>query len=540
MEAQPTAGRRSVVIAPHAMVATSQPLAVQAGVDVMRRGGSAVDAAIAANAVLGVVEPMSCGLGGDLFVLGWDAGSGQLYGLNGSGRSPRQATRRAFRDRGLDRIPLRGPLSWSVPGCVDGWFTLHARYGRLAMPDLLAPAIAYARDGFPVSPRIAQSWKRETTLLSEDPGAARAFLPGGAAPRGGQPVTNPDLAGCLEALATEGRDTFYTGRIAEQIGAASQRLGGLLTQADLAAHRSTWVTPLRARYRGTELVELPPNTQGLAVLEMMQILEGFDLAGMGHNTVDALHHLVEAKKLAYEDRAVFCTDPDFGPPDLETLLSTERIAAQRARIRSDRALSAADGMLSHADTVYVTAVDCDRNAVSLIQSLYGPFGSGNVPGAVGFALQNRGTLFSLDPEHPNRLEPGKRPFHTIIPALLTRGGRPVFCFGVMGGDQQAQGQAQVLCNVIDFRMDPQEAGDALRFRHDGSSSPTGRPMRGTGRLALEPGVPQAVANGLRARGHEVGYRTGGFGGYQGIWIDPRSGMLHGGSEPRKDGCAIGY
>ena len=540
MEGKPGASRRSVVITPEAMVATSQPLAVQTGIDVMRRGGNAVDAAIAANAVLGVVEPMSCGLGGDLFVLGWDAASARLYGLNGSGRAPGALTRDLFAARGLDEIPSRGALSWSVPGCVDGWFALHARYGRLPMAGLLAPAITYAQAGFPVSPRIAQAWANAVDLLSEDPAAARTFLPDGSAPHAGQPVANPDLAQCLEAIALEGRDAFYTGRIAEQIDAASQRLGGFLTLSDLATHRSAWIQPMRAPYRGTELWELPPNTQGLAALEMMRILDGFDLAGMGHNSTDALHHLVEAKKLAYEDRAVFCSDEGFGAAHLEGILSEERIAAQRARIRADQALTARDGCLGHGDTVYVTAVDEERNAVSLIQSLYMPFGSGIVPGPVGFALQNRGSLFSLDPRHPNRLDPGKRPFHTIIPALLTIEGQPVFSFGVMGGDQQPQGQAQILCNLIDFRMDPQSAGDALRFRHDGSSTPTGRPMCGTGRLSLEPGIPEAVADGLRARGHDVAYRDAEFGGYQGIWIDPQTGMLHGGSEPRKDGCAAGY
>ncbi len=536
----PDGGRRSVVIAPAAMVATSQPLAVQVGVEVMRRGGNAVDAAIATNAMLGLVEPMSCGLGGDLFVLGWEAASGRRYGLNGSGRSPRTLTRPVFEERGLDEIPLRGVLSWSVPGCVDGWFTLHERYGRLPMADLLTPAIAYAQAGFPASPRIARAWQAAADLLAADPGARRTFLPGGTVPRRGDRVTNPDLAQSLEALALEGRDAFYTGRIAEQIDAASRRLGGFLTLADLAAHRSTWVEPVSVPYRGTEVWELPPNTQGLAALEMMGLLEGFALASMGHNSVDALHVLVEAKKLAYEDRAAFCADPDFSPVRLAEILSEERMRALRARIRTDRALSTADGTRGHGNTVYLTVVDEDRNVVSLIQSLYMGFGSGIVPGAVGFAMQNRGALFSLDPGHANRLEPNKRPFHTIIPGLLTVKGRPAFSFGVMGGDQQPQGQAQVLCNLIDFGMDAQQAGDALRFRHEGSSTPTGHPMRGTGRLYFEPGIPEAVADGLRQRGHKVAYREDGFGGYQGIWIDPETGMLHGGSEPRKDGCAIGY
>jgi len=537
------AGRRSVVIAPTAMVATSQPLATQLGIDILKRGGSAVDAAIAVNAMLGLVEPMSCGLGGDLFAIVWDAGADALFGLNGSGRSPYALTRDIFAAKGLAKIPLRGPLSWSVPGCVDGWFTLHDRFGRLPLPDLLAPTIDYAARGFPVSPVIATIWQESTDLLSADPGAAATYLSNGRAPACGEDFCNPDLARMLRLIAEGGKEAFYRSEIAEEIVAVSQKLEGYFTLRDCADHTSTWVEPVCVPYRGYDVWELPPNTQGIAVLEMLHILEGFELEKLGHNSVETLHLLIEAKKLAYEDRARFYADPAFTEAPLDLLLSEEHADAQRRRIDPNRAaleFLPEDPRLRRGDTVYSTVVDGDRNAVSLIQSIYYEFGSGIVPPGLGFALQNRGALFSLDPEHPNRLEPHKRPFHTIIPGFVTKDGQPVFSFGVMGGDQQPQGQVQVLVNRIDFGMDAQAAGDALRFSHDGSSTPIGDVMRDSGIVYLEPGIPEAIAEGLRQKGHRVEYREGGFGGYQGIWIDPETNMLHGGSESRKDGCAIGY
>ena len=535
--------RRSMVLGSKGMVATSQPLAVQVGIDTLKRGGNAIDAAIAVNATLGVVEPMSCGLGGDLFAIVWDAKSERLYGLNGSGRSPYSLTREAFAKRELDRIPLRGVLPWSVPGCVDGWYKLNERFGRLSIARIIAPAIAYAEKGFPVSPRIARSWARATDLLKEDPSSAETFLPRGKAPAVGDIFSNPDLARSLRAIARSGQDAFYRGEIAEKIVATSERLGGYLSMRDLADHESTWVEPISAPYRDYDVWELPPNTQGLAVLQMLRILDGFDLAGMEHNSAEYLHHLVEAKKLAYEDRARAYADPNFYDPPIEHLLSDDYTQRQRMRIDPEHAsqeLPLEDGVLHNGDTVYLTVVDGKRNAVSFIQSNYYGFGSGIVPSGVGFVIQDRGALFDLDPHTANRLEPHKRPFHTIIPGFVTQHGRPVFSFGVMGGDQQPQGQVQVLCNVIDFGMDVQQAGDALRFRHDGSSSPVGDVMHDGGILYLEPGIPEAVADGLRARGHNVAYKEGGYGGYQGIWIDQKRNALHGGSESRTDGCACGY
>ena len=535
--------RRSMVLASEGMVATSQPLAVQVGIDVLKHGGNAIDAAIAVNAMLSVVEPMSCGLGGDLFAIVWDAKTQSLYGLNGSGRSPYSLTPDTFAEKGLERIPLRGVLPWSVPGCVDGWYALNERFGRLSIAELLAPAIHYAEGGFPVSPTIAGAWARSADLLQKDTGAAQTFLPDGKAPAVGDIFSNPDLARSLHAVASNGRAAFYLGEIAEKIIAASDRLGGYLSMRDLAEHKSTWVEPISAKYRGYDVWELPPNTQGLTVLQMLRILDGFDLVGMGHNSADYLHHLVEAKKLAYEDRARSYADPDFYDPPIDLLLSDDYVSKQRGRIDphlAARSIPVDPNPLRNGDTVYLTVVDKERNAVSFIQSNYHGFGSGIVPPGVGFVIQNRGALFSLDPHSANRLEPHKHPFHTIIPGFVTRDGKPAFSFGVMGGDQQPQGQVQVLCNVIDFGMDVQQAGDALRFRHDGSSSPTGDVMTDGGEVYLEPGIPEEVADDLRARGHSVSYRKGGYGGYQGIWIDQEKGALHGGSESRTDGCASGY
>lgn len=525
------------------MAATSQPLATAAAVEIMRRGGTAIDAAICANAVLSVVEPMSCGIGGDLFAIVWDAEPACLHGFNGSGRAPSGLTRELFATRGMQRIPDYGPLSWSVPGCVDGWFSLHERFGRLDMTALLAPAIGYARDGFPVSPVIAQAWDASTERLRGDDGAAHTFLPRGRAPRSGELFRNPALAEVLERIAVDGRDGFYGGLTARQIDAYARSVGAVLREHDLADHRSDWVDPVSVDYRGHQVWELPPNTQGIAVLEMLQVLSGFDLQSLGHNTDTYVHVLTEAKKLAYEDRACFYADMEAADLPIKSLLSSEYAHLQRERIDPDRAAvrySIVESSLFSADTVYLSTVDEEGNAVSLIQSIFHAFGSGNVAAELGFALQNRGSLFSLDETHANRLEPGKRPFHTIIPGFVTREGRPVFCFGVMGGDMQPQGQVQVLLNLLEFGMDPQQAGDALRFRHEGSSTPVGDRMEDGGEVLLEPGFPGSVIHGLERRGHRVRVQGGGYGGYQGIWIDPNTAVRIGGSEPRKDGCAVGY
>ncbi|GIX04401.1 MAG: gamma-glutamyltranspeptidase [Planctomycetaceae bacterium] len=534
---------RSVVMARHGMVATSHPWAAQVGLDVLRRGGHAVDAAIAVNAMLGVVEPMSCGIGGDLFAIVYDARSQQVYGLNASGRSPRRLTREEVRRRGYAEIPETGPLSWSVPGCVDGWQQLLTRFGSRSLKELLAPAIATAEEGFPVSEIIASHWQQAEDDLRAWPDSARVFLPGGRAPRAGDVVRLPELAASYRLIAEHGPDVFYRGELARQIVEFSQQHGGYFDLEDFAQHHADWVLPLSINYRGYDVWELPPNTQGLAALQMLNILEGYDLRGWGPFSPDYLHVWIEAKKLAFADRARYYADPAFATLPLDFLLSKEYAAERRKKIDwQQAAVEVEPGRLPRpADTVYLTVVDAERNCCSLIQSIYYSFGSQVVPGRVGFALQNRGTLFAMDDEHPNRLEPGKRPFHTIIPALVTRDRRPVFCFGVMGGDMQAQGHVQVLVNLIDFGMNPQAAGDAPRIRHDGSASPTGSPSAaGGGTVWVESGMPPHVLEALARRGHRVQVGRSGFGGYQGIWIDWEHGVLHGASDPRKDGCAVGY
>jgi gamma-glutamyltranspeptidase/glutathione hydrolase len=526
------------------MVAASHPLAAQVGLDVLKKGGNAVDAAIATNAALGLMEPMMCGIGGDLFALVWDAKGRQLYGLNASGRSPYQASRAFFAARGLEEIPEDGPLSWSVPGCVDGWEELRQRFGTMTLAQLLEPSIRYAGEGFPVSEVIAGSWQASLDKLRRHPDAARTYLPGGLAPRAGDVFKNPALARSYRALAEHGRDAFYKGRLARDIVAFSEKNGGLFALKDFADHTSTWVDPVATNYRGYDVWELPPPGQGIVVLEMLNLLEGYDLKALGPRSPDYWHLLVEAKKLAYADRARFYSDPDFGKVPTAALISKAYAERRRKLIDPAKAatrVEAGDPKLGRGETVYLCAVDKDRNCVSLIQSVYLGFGSGLVPGDLGFALQNRGTLFALDARHANRLEPHKRPFHTIIPALVTREGKPWLVFGVMGGDMQPQGQVQVLCNLIDFGMNVQEAGEAPRVEHLGSATPTGQPgAAGGGVVAAERGIPGKVVKVLGRRGHRVKRVQTNGGGYQAIRIDPRTGMLHGGSEPRKDGCAVGY
>jgi gamma-glutamyltranspeptidase/glutathione hydrolase len=532
---------RSAVLARHGMAATSQPLATAAAIKVLQQGGNAVDAAIAANAVLGVVEPMSCGIGGDLFAIVWDARSQKLYGLNASGRAPYSATREAFAARGLKEIPTYGPLSWSVPGCVDGWEELRRRFGSRPLAELLAPAIAYAEEGFPVSEIIADDWHKAAPELAPIPTSAACFLPGGVAPYTGAIFRNPDLARSLRTIAQGGRDAFYRGAIAQAIVAYSEQAGGLFSLRDFTEHTSTWVEPVTTNYRGYDVWELPPNGQGIAVLQMLNLLEPYDLRSMGPQSAQALHLLIEAKKLAYEDRARYYHDPDFGTVPVARLISKEYAAARRPLIDPERANPRPEpGSPGEADTIYLTVVDKDFNAVSLIQSNFMGFGSYHVPGNLGFPLQNRGCLFALDPHHANRLEPHKRPFHTIIPGFVTRGGKPWLSFGLMGGDMQAQGHAQVLTNMIDFGMDVQEAGDAPRFRHYGSSEPTGTRAVDGGTVVLESGIGPEVRRALEARGHHLAEVRGGYGGYQAIRIDTERGVLIGGSDPRKDGAAIGY
>jgi gamma-glutamyltranspeptidase / glutathione hydrolase len=533
---------RSMIVAEHGIVATSQPLAAQAGLDVLKRGGNAADAAVAAGAVMGVVEPMSCGIGGDLFVIYWDDKTKKLYGLNASGRSPYQLTRDVFAKQGLDQIPDEGPLSWSVPGCVSGWNDLLARFGTRPLGELLEPAIGYAEHGFPVSEIIAADWKLAEPELLHIPTSAACFLPGGHAPGPGTIFRNPGLAKSLRLIAKGGRDAYYRGPLAEAIVAYSQSVGGLFSSADFADHTSTWVDPVSVNYRGYDVWELPPNGQGIAALQMLNLLEGYDLKRMGFGSADALHLMIEAKKLAYEDRARYYTDMEKAQVPVKELISKGYAAKRRVIMNPSRANQApAPGDPLQADTIYLTVVDKDFNCVSLIQSNFHGFGSYHVPGDLGFPLQNRGCLFALDESHANRLEPRKRPFHTIIPGFVTKDGRPWLSFGLMGGDMQAQGHAQVICNLIDFGMDVQEAGDAPRFRHFGSSEPTGQPAQGGGSVELESGIGANVRDGLIARGHKLVKTTpGGFGGYQAIRIDLEHHVLIGGSDPRKDGAAMGY
>jgi gamma-glutamyltranspeptidase/glutathione hydrolase len=535
---------RSVVMAPHGMVATSHPLAAQVGLDILKKGGNAVDAAIATNAAMGLMEPMSCGIGGDLYAIVWDAKTQKLYGLNASGRSPYRATREWFAEKGLDEIPATGPLSWSVPGCVDGWEELRRRFGTMALDQLLEPSIRYAEEGFPVCEVIAGYWRRAEAILRLSPDAARTYLPSGRAPGAGEVFKNPNLGRSYRDIAQFGRDGFYKGRIAQAIVSFSDQSGGLLTQKDFTDHTSTWVEPVSTNYRGYEVWELPPPGQGIAVLQMLNVLSAFDLKAMGPESADYWHLFVEAKKLAYADRARVYADPAFANVPVAELISMPYAEQRRKLIDPKKAranVEPGDPKLGKSDTIYLCVVDKERNCVSLIQSNYFGFGSGLVPGDLGFALQNRGTLFALDPDHPNRLEPHKRPFHTIIPAMVTKANKPWFVFGVMGGDMQPQGQVQVLCNLIDFGMNVQEAGEAPRVEHLGSATPTGRRMAaGGGTVVAERGIPEAVVEELTRRGHHIAWTKTNGGGYQGILIDPKTGVLHGGSEARKDGCAVGY
>jgi gamma-glutamyltranspeptidase / glutathione hydrolase len=531
---------RSVVFGRRGMVATSQPLATEIGLAMLKRGGSAVDAAIAANAALGLMEPTGCGIGGDLFAIVWDAGRRTLAGLNASGRSPLGLTAEHFERSGLTRVPERGALAVSVPGAVDGWFELHARSGRLPFAELLGPSIDYARAGFPVSPVIADAWAAGAQALKGLPGFAEVFLPQGAPPAAGDTFRNPGLATAYEQLAQDGRDAFYAGPIAAAIERCVTGAGGYLRAADLAAHRSDWVEPVSTTYRGWRIVELPPNGQGIAVLEMLNILEGYDLAALGFGTAEHLHLLIEAKKIAFEDRGRWYADPEFADVPVAELISKDYAARRRAEIDLARA-APSYGAAGEGDTIYLAAADGDGNMVSLIQSNYMGFGAGVVPAEYGFGLQNRGTSFALAAGHPNAYRAGKRPFHTIIPGFAISDRSSLLAFGVMGAAMQPQGHVQVLTNLIDFGMHVQAAGDAPRVRHDGSTEPTGGPvMADGGTVSLESGFSAATIAGLVERGHRIVPGSGGFGGYQAILRDAERAVYAGASESRKDGYAAGY
>jgi len=536
-----TFATRSEVIAKHGMAATSQPLATQVALDILKNGGNAIDAAIAANATLGLMEPTGNGIGGDLFAIVWDAKSQKLYGLNASGRSPKSLSLDYFLENGYEKIPAFGPLPVSAPGCVDGWFELHKKFGSLEMTEILKPAINYAREGFPVSELIAFYWDGNARRLEKYPGFKEVYMPNGKAPQKGEIFKNPYLANTLERIAKEGRDVFYKGDMAKEIAKYMKEQGGFLSYEDLASHKSEWVEPISTNYRGYDIWELPPNGQGTAALQILNILEGYDIASMGIGSAEYIHTFTEKKKLAFEDRAKYYSDPDFNEIPVQELISKDYAAKRKELINPDRAArNYPAGELEQGNTIYLTVADQYGNMVSLIQSNYRGIGSGMTPGKLGFVLQDRGELFSLDKNHMNCYEPGKRPFHTIIPAFITKDGKPFMSFGVMGGSMQPQGHAQIVVNMIDFGMNLQEAGDAPRIRHGGSSQPTGETMNDGGTLQLESGIDYEVIRELMKKGHQIKFSLGGYGGYQAIMFDAENGVYYGASESRKDGQAAGY
>ncbi len=537
---------RSEVYAPHAMAATSHPLATQIALDTMRAGGSAVDAAIAANAVLGLMEPTGNGMGGDLFAIVWDPKTKKLHGYNGSGRSPKSLTLAEFERRGLTDIPAHGPLPVTVPGAVDGWFALHGRFGKRTMAQNLAPTIRYAREGHPVAETIAHYWALSVPRLSKWPGFTEQFTIDGKAPRRGETWRSPYLANTLEKISRGGRDAFYKGDIARTIGAYFKANDGFLAYEDFASHKGEWVDPVSTNYRGYDVWELPPNGQGIAALQILNLLEPYDLKKYGFGSAEHVHLFVEAKKLAFADRARWYADPAFTQKSpVARLISKDYARARGKLISLDRAAREAQPAtpeeLDEGDTIYLTTADASGMMVSLIQSNYRGMGSGMTPPGLGFILQDRGEQFVLKEGHPNSFEPGKRPFHTIIPAFVTRGGKPWLSFGVMGGAMQPQGHAQIVINLIDFGMNLQEAGDAPRIQSDGSTEPAGQGtvMSDGGEVDLESGFPYATVRGLMERGHSVRFANGPYGGYQAIMVNPQGGWI-GASESRKDGHAAGY
>ena len=532
---------RSPVLATSAMAATSQPLATQVALDVMKNGGNAIDAAIAANALLGLVEPTGNGLGGDLFAIVWDAKTKKLYGLNASGRSPKSLSLEWFAQNGHQSIPSHGPLPVTVPGAVDGWFMLHDRFGKKPMNELLKPTIDYAKEGFPVSQLIAYYWNRSIPLLERWPGFSEQFTIEGRAPAEGEVWKNPGLAKTLQSIADGGRDAFYKGDIAKTIASYMEKNGGFLSYEDLSSHTGNWVDPVSTNYRGYDVWELPPNGQGIAALQILNIMELFDISSMDHDSAEYVHLFTEVKKLVFEDRAKYYADSEFNKIPVTTLISKDYAQKRSRLLNLDRAANTypAGKLLEEGDTIYLTTADKEGNMVSLIQSNYRGMGSGMAPDGLGFVLQDRGEMFSLEEGHFNQFEGGKRPFHTIIPAFVTKGGLPWMSFGLMGGAMQPQGHAQIVINMIDFEMDIQAAGDAPRIHHTGSSEPTGEVMINGGILNLETGYSYETIRQLMRMGHEIQYANGPYGGYQAIHRAP-NGVYWGATETRKDGHAAGY
>lgn len=532
---------RSEVIAQNGMAATSHPLATQIALDVLKQGGTAVDAAIAANAALGLMEPTGCGIGGDLFAIVWDAKTKKLYGLNASGRSPKSLKIDYFKEKDFKRIPSYGALPVTVPGAVDGWFELHGKFGKLPMKSILEPAIKYAREGFPVSEVIAYYMNRSANTLGQFPNFKETYMPGGKMPQKGEIFRNPYLANTYEKIAKGGRDAFYKGEIARTIESYLKKQGGFLSYEDFAAHTSEWIEPVGVNYRGYDVWQLPPNGQGIAALQMLNILEGYDIKNMGFGSAEYLHVLIEAKKLAFEDRAKYYADPAFNDIPVEWLISKEYGNKRRELINPERAARRYEpGIPEQGNTIYLTVADKDGNMVSLIQSNYRGMGSGMTPDGLGFVLQDRGESFNLEEGYLNTYEPGKRPFHTIIPSFITKNGQPYISFGLMGGAMQPQGHVQVVINLVDFGMNLQEAGDAPRMQHEGSSEPTGEKMTTGGFVYLETGFQYETIRELMRRGHKIQFDLGGYGGYQAIMYDPVNKVYIGASESRKDGQAAGY
>ena len=532
---------RSEVISQNGMVATSHPLASQIGIDILQNGGNAIDAAIAANAALGLMEPTGNGIGGDLFAIVWIEKEKKLYGLNASGRSPENLTLEYFKENNFKSIPAYGPLPVSVPGCVDGWFELHNKFGKISMANILSPTIKYAEDGFPVSELVSYYMKVASNNFQEYPNFKETYYLNDSTPKKGQIFKNPDLANTLRVIAKDGRKGFYEGEIANTIANFIQDQGGFLSYNDLKNHKSEWIDPVSTNYRGYDIWELPPNGQGIAALQILNLLEAYDIRSMGFGSAEYIHHFVEAKKIAFADRAKYYADMDFNKVPVKYLISKEYADIRRKEIRPDKAAkSVLPGNLENGDTIYLTTADSEGNMVSLIQSNYRGMGSGMVPTGLGFMLQDRGELFSLDQNHFNVYAPKKRPFHTIIPAFITKDGNPFISFGLMGGAMQPQGHAQIVINIVDFDMNLQEAGDAPRIRHQSDQQPTGGDMINGGELALETGFDYKQVRELMKKGHKIIYDLGSFGGYQAIMIDYINKVYYGASESRKDGNAIGY
>ena len=535
---------RSQVIAQNGMAATSNPLSTQVALDVLKAGGNAIDAAIAANAMEGVVEPHVNGIGGDLFAIVWDAKTKKLYGLNGSGRSPKSLTLAEFKKRGLKYIPSTGPLPVSVPGCVDAWFELHKKFGSMPMSKVLEKAVSYARNGFPVHGEFASALTKVQANYGKYPNVDKHYYPNGKVAGEGDILKNPNLGNTLERLGKEGRDVFYKGDMAKTMDAFMKKNGGFLSYEDLASHTSTWIDPVSVNYRGYDVWELPPNGQGIAALQMLNILEGYDFSKIKVGSAEHIHLFTEAKKLVFEDRAKYYADMDFAKIPVKSLISKEYAAERRKLINPNRAskhFDAGNPALKDGDTIYLTVADKDGNMVSLIQSNYRGFGSGMMPDGLGFMFQDRGEMYSLNEGENNTYAPGKRPFHTIIPAFMTKDGQPIMSFGVMGGAYQPMGHTQIVMNVVDFGMNVQEAGDFPRINHEGSSEPTGEIMEPTGgTITLESGYPYEIIRELLQKGHQVGFMNGIYGGYQCIRYDPIRKVYFGGTESRKDGQAAGY